>query len=78
MRMSSPLHETLARIEALPDIALLTQDEAAAYLRLAAQTLANDRTTHRLGIPFIRMGRAIRYPKAEIDNWRESRTVRTS
>jgi len=75
--MLPPLHEILAHIETLPDSALLTEDEAAAYLRLASQTLANDRATHRLGIPFCRLGRTIRYPKGDVFNWRKSHTVLT-
>jgi len=75
--MQTALHDTLAHIDALPDNALLTPIEAAAFLRLAAQTLVNDRNRRTLGIPFVRMGRAIRYPKGEVKAWRESRTVRT-
>jgi len=74
--MTTNLRETLSRIEALPDSALLTEDEAAAFLRLAAQTLANDRSTRRLGIPFCRLGRAIRYQKGGIAHWLDVRTVR--
>jgi Helix-turn-helix domain len=74
--MPHSLHQILAHIEALSDSALLTEDEAAAWLRLSPQTLANDRAKHRLGIPFCRLGRAIRYPKLEISNWRDQRTVR--
>jgi hypothetical protein len=76
--MLPSLHETLAHIEALPDSALLTEYEAAAYLRLGLQTLTNDRATRRLGIPFCRLGRSIRYPKGEVFNWRQSRTVMTT
>ncbi|MGB8414979.1 helix-turn-helix domain-containing protein [Paraburkholderia sp.] len=76
--MSPSLHQTLAHIEALSDSALLTPDEAAAWLRLSPQTLANDRATHRLGIPFARLGRAVRYPKGELSNWRNERTVRST
>lgn len=74
--MATTLQETLSRIAVLPDNALLTEGEAAAFLRLAAQTLSNDRATRRLGIPFCRLGRAIRYQKCDIAHWLEVRTVR--
>jgi hypothetical protein len=74
--MSDCLREMLARIAALPSDALLTEEEAAAYLRLAANTLASDRVTGRLGVPYCRLGRAIRYPKGEVSTWLNARTVR--
>ncbi|MGN6259609.1 MAG: hypothetical protein ACTHNO_02655 [Ralstonia sp.] len=73
--MIHSLQEVLARVEALPDSSLLTEDEAAAFLRLAKQTLTSDRATQRLGIPYCRMGRAIRYPKGAISLWRNARLV---
>ena len=72
------LQQALAHIETLPDSALLTEDEAAAWLRLSSQTLANDRAKRRLGIPFCRLGRAIRYPKGEVSTWLSAHTVRPS
>jgi predicted DNA-binding transcriptional regulator AlpA len=74
----SELRELLVRIEAMPNSALLTEAEAAAFLRLARQTLASDRVTGRLSIPYCRLGRSIRYPKGEVSSWRDSRTVRAA
>lgn len=48
---------------------LLRRVEAAAYLGLSPETLASDVTRKRLGIPFIRLGRAVRYRIADLDAW---------
>lgn len=55
---------------------LLKPEQAAAVLNLAVKTLANDRTTHALGIPFARFGSAIRYRPSDLLEYIESRLVR--
>lgn len=55
--------------------ALLTDKEAAAYLNLSASTLAVWRCTKRQELPFIKLGRAVRYRQADLDKWLESQTV---
>jgi hypothetical protein len=47
---------------------LLTRKEAAEYLRLAPSSL-NSQTGKRLGIPFIKMGGAVRYDKRDLDDF---------
>lgn len=47
----------------------LTTDQAAAYLGLAPATLADDRCTGRLRIPFTRIGRAIRYRLPDLEEY---------
>jgi predicted DNA-binding transcriptional regulator AlpA len=47
--------------------------EAAAYIGSAEATLNKDRLTGRLGIPFIKIGRAVVYDTTELDRWLESR-----
>lgn len=54
---------------------LLTEKEAAEYLNLAAHTLCMWRCTQRIAVPHIRMGRSVRYRKADLEKWLESQTV---
>jgi hypothetical protein len=42
---------------------------AAAHVSLPASTLVLDRKTRRLGIPFYRLGRRIKYSPTELDRW---------
>ncbi len=53
-------------------------EEAGRYLGLAnSETLAVWRCNGRYNIPFIRVGRLVRYRKSDLDAWLESRTVRS-
>jgi len=54
---------------------MLTRAEAAEYLGLRPQTLATWATTGRYDLPFVRVGRAVRYRRADLDAWLASRTV---
>lgn len=54
---------------------LFTEDEAAAFLRLKSQTLACWRSAGRYDLPFVRVGRAIRYRRCDLERWLEQRTV---
>ncbi len=51
---------------------LLTRDQAAAYLGIAVQTLAVWTCTRRHDLPFIKVGRSVRYRKSDLDAWLES------
>lgn len=55
--------------------ALLTRKEAADYLGVQAETLAVWACTHRYSLPYIKVGRAVRYRKADLDAWLDSRRV---
>ncbi len=55
---------------------LLTRDEAAKYLGVKRTTLDTWASTKRYPIPFIRVGRSVRYRRADLDQFLESRTVR--
>lgn len=55
--------------------ALLTRDQAAEYLGIAPQTLAVWATTGRYNLPFIKVGRCVRYRRHDLDRFLESRTV---
>jgi hypothetical protein len=48
---------------------------AAAYLGFAAVTLESDRSTGRLGIPYLRLGRSIAYDLDDLDAWKLQRRV---
>jgi excisionase family DNA binding protein len=54
---------------------LFTPEQAANYLGLKPQTLANWRMTGRYQLPFLRCGRLIKYRSADLDQWLESRRV---
>jgi excisionase family DNA binding protein len=55
--------------------ALLTPTEAADYVAMKVETLAVWRCTGRHGLPYIKVGAAIRYRRSDLDAWLESRTV---
>jgi excisionase family DNA binding protein len=58
-----------------PTKRLLTPDEAAELLGVEVQTLAVWRTTGRYGLPFVTVGRSVRYKAADIEKWIERNTV---
>jgi excisionase family DNA binding protein len=53
----------------------LTPHEAAEYLRSSTSTLAKARLTKR-GPTFVRIGRAVRYRKSDIDAWMSASVAR--
>jgi excisionase family DNA binding protein len=55
---------------------LLTRAEAADRLGLQEQTLAVWATTKRYNLPFLKLGRAVRYRPADIEAWLDRQTVR--
>jgi excisionase family DNA binding protein len=59
---------------ATPEAEYLTPAQAAAFLNVRKQTLAVWRITKRYGLPFVRVGRHIRYRKSDLIRWAESRT----
>ena len=46
---------------------LLSRREAAAYLGLSEQTLAIWKCTKRYDLPYVKIGRLIKYRKADLD-----------
>ena len=54
---------------------LLTEDQTAAYLSIRSQTLATWRATRRYALPYIRVGRAIRYRLTDVEQFLTRRTV---
>lgn len=54
---------------------LLTRVEAAQYLGVRLGTLCNWATTGRYGLPYVRVGRLVRYRRRDLDAFIERRTV---
>ncbi len=61
----------MARFRAQPDVAprLLTRTEAAAYLGIAPHTLAVWACTRRYPLPFVKVGRCVRYAVSDLDRF---------
>jgi len=55
--------------EASSALVLLTTDETAQLLRCSPATLSVDRARKRWRVPFLRVGRAIRYDRAAVLRW---------
>ena len=58
-----------------PKDELLNNDDSAEYLGVTPRTLEVWRCTKRYQIPFIKVGRLVRYRKSALDAFLESRTV---
>lgn len=50
-----------------PNHELLTRKEAAAYLGVAEKTLAMWKWSGRYGLPFVKIGRLVKYRKSDLD-----------
>jgi excisionase family DNA binding protein len=55
---------------------LLTTEETAAYLGVKPQSLAIWRLRGE-NLPFVKVGRLVRYRRSDVEKWIESRTVAT-
>lgn len=53
---------------------LLSDKAAAAVLDVSPGTLSVWRSTGRYGLPFLKIGRKVRYRRADLQAWMESRT----
>lgn len=53
----------------------LTESQAAIVCGIEPQTLAAWRCTRRYDLPFIRVGRAIRYRAGDVSEWLKKNTV---
>jgi excisionase family DNA binding protein len=54
---------------------LLLVTEAASYLSISKTTLDIWRCNRRQNIPYIKVGRSVRYRRSDLDTWLESKTV---
>lgn len=59
-----------------PQRRLLREGEAAEYLGTTPGALRADRHAPGMAIPFVKLGRAVRYDLAELERLIEQRTVR--
>jgi excisionase family DNA binding protein len=64
-----------AIVEASRD--LLSEQEAAALLTCSPGTLSVWRSTGRYNLPFLKVGRMVRYRRADLLAWLEARTRET-
>lgn len=51
------------------DSELLTTDEAARFLHVQRNTLEIWRSTHRVRIPFVKLGGAVRYRRQDLEKF---------
>ena len=54
---------------------LFTSPEAAEYIGVSESTIVVWRCTGRYKIPFIKVGRLVRYRRSDLEAWLESRTL---
>jgi excisionase family DNA binding protein len=54
---------------------LLNREEAANYLRLSPGTLANWITTHRVKLPYLKLGRRVFYREEDLTKWMDAQAV---
>lgn len=54
---------------------MLSRGQAADYLGVKKETLENWACTQRYGLPYIKVGRCVRYRRADLDKFIESRVV---
>lgn len=59
----------------LKDSPLLTEKEAAAYIRMSIPFLRVSRCRGMGGPPFIKIGRSVRYEIAALESWLNKRRV---
>lgn len=62
-------------ITALKGTELLTSEQAAAYIGVSPGTLEVWRCTKRYHLPFIKVGRLVRYRKSDLDSFLDRRTI---
>lgn len=62
-------------VQLRPDAVLLSRQAAADYLGVTPQTLAIWACTGRYGLPYIKIGRLVKYDKADLDRFIQTRRV---
>ncbi len=58
-------------------VPLLTPEQTAELLGVAVQTLSVWRSTARYPLPYIKVGRNVRYSRADVQQYLDRATVRT-
>ena len=74
MREATPIKETYNFTPA----GLMTPRDAAVYIGVKINTLAVWRMTNRYGLPFVKLGKVVRYRKADLDIWIKNRLQNSS
>lgn len=69
------MNETAIAAILKPQSELLNSEQAASYLGVAPNSLAVWRATKRYPLPYIKVGRLVKYRRADLDAFLESRTV---
>jgi excisionase family DNA binding protein len=54
---------------------LLSTEQAADYVGAKSHSLEIWRSTGRYGIPYLKVGRLVRYRRVDLDDWLKSRLV---
>jgi hypothetical protein len=54
---------------------LLLQEQAAEFLGLKPSTLRKDRCTREIGVPFVKLGRLVRYRMSDLESFIAARIV---
>jgi excisionase family DNA binding protein len=55
---------------------MLTREQAADYLGVKPGTLEVWASTQRYALPYVKVGRCVRYQRADLDRFIEAQTVR--
>jgi hypothetical protein len=69
----TPQSELLNRL--LAQVNLLNNNQAAAFLGVTPRTLEVWRCTKRHSIPYIKVGRLVKYRQSSLENWLATRTI---
>jgi hypothetical protein len=69
---------TLDEIEKLPDSARINNKDLAKYLNLKSGTPSNWRSTGRYALPYIKIGRYVRYEMKAVRAWLADRTYKST
>ena len=59
-----------------PERTLLSRKDAAAYMGICVQTLALWASSKRYDLPYLKVGKSVRYRLSDLDAFLASRTVR--
>jgi excisionase family DNA binding protein len=54
---------------------VLNDRQAAAFLGVSPGTLANWRSQGTVGVPYLRLGRAVRYRRSDLERYLSAKTV---
>ncbi len=70
-----PVENLTRLLKAGANLNLLTNDEAAAYIGVTPRTLEVWRSTKRYPIPYLKVGRLVKYRQESLDRFLLSRTI---